>query len=190
VPLLAAKGWDFTVADREHIKVIRQLAKSLSPDGMRNLVRRGAPLTAAQQVARNGRLPIADVVAEPAPILKIVAARGRGDIVRALLQERLAWSRIELSAALVAFAKFDDLATFKALLAAGADVNARNEYDYSTLSQCPRPDVAKLLLDAGADLVASNAQGVTVRELLRKNLACTATSQVVEKWALAHERPH
>lgn len=175
--LLADQGWDFTRADREHLEVVGRLAKALSVKGMIDLVHRGAPVTAAQQTANKLWLT---------PVLHIVAQRGRGDIIRALLAADLTWSRAELSAALVALTPFDDPATFTALLAAGANVNDRDDYDYTALMRCPSRVVTKRLLDAGADPTLRG----TSKFLRADQVRCAGTIRAIREWTSTQERPH
>jgi ankyrin repeat protein len=59
-------------------------------------------------------------------------------------------------------AAFGNLETLKLLLDAGADVNARNDFNATALLWCARdPDKARLLIERGADLNAQSKQGRT-----------------------------
>jgi len=53
----------------------------------------------------------------------------------------------------------DDVAVARALLALGANVNARTDYGYTALMLARRPEVARLLLEAGADPSLRNNDG-------------------------------
>ena len=59
-------------------------------------------------------------------------------------------------------AAFGNLETLKLLLDAGADVNARNDFDATALLWAARdPEKARLLIEHGADVNAQSKQGRT-----------------------------
>ena len=110
---LAAQGWIVTNPTFQNMKFVRAVAQHGTLKGVLDMVRRGVPVSSAQQ---------SDLSPENrALVLGIVANRGEGAIVNALLEEKIKWSREELTEAFRRLAEHSDAAVLSKLIAAGAD---------------------------------------------------------------------
>lgn len=74
-----------------------------------------------------------------------------------------------------------------ALIALGADVNAKNQmYGETPLMVCRNPKVTQMLLDAGANPYARNDENRTALDLARSRDGGHAVVAVLERWMAAH----
>ena len=136
--------------------------------------RDGDGVSATMHALYRGRSEIAEAIAAALPELDVfeAAALGRSDRVRALLEADPSLARAVSPDGFTAlhypafFGRGDAVEVSRALLAAGADVNARSANDFSVLPLHSavaggHGAVAGLLIEAGADVNATQRHGWT-----------------------------
>ncbi|MFM9865271.1 MAG: ankyrin repeat domain-containing protein, partial [Micropepsaceae bacterium] len=122
---LAAQGSIITSPTFQNMKYVRAVAQYGTLAGILDMVRRGVPVSAEQQ---------RDVSPEyRVPVLGIVASRGEGGIVGALLDEEIKWSNEEVTAAFRWLSLHDDSGALERLAAAGADARSAFLRDHTAL---------------------------------------------------------
>ncbi len=113
---LAADGCVFSRTDRQAMKAVVGVAMNATKNGILDLLRRGAPISIAQQ--RKAKASTATNV------LGLISKRGDDQIIEALLATELEWTKDELNDAAVGLAYDGKLHTVKRLLARGANPRA------------------------------------------------------------------
>jgi ankyrin repeat protein len=150
------------------------VAAALSADPGLAAARDGDGVSATMHALYRGRRDLAETVAAALPELDLfeAAALGRVDRLEALLASgpELAVARSADGFTALHYPAFfgagDAAAASRALLAAGADVNARSANDFSVLpihsaTAGDHDDVVAVLVDAGADVNATQRHGWT-----------------------------
>ena len=150
------------------------VAGALAADRPLAGARDGDGISATMHALYRGRTSIAEVVAAALPSLDVfeAAALGRAERVRELVVESPELARAHSADGFTAlhypafFGLGDAVGASRALLDAGADVNARSANDLSVLPlhsavAGDHAEVAALLIDAGADVNARQRHGWT-----------------------------
>jgi ankyrin repeat protein len=150
------------------------VAAALAEDPELASVRDVEGVSASMHALYRGRGDIAETIAAALPGLDVfeAAAMGRADLVRPLVAGDPSLARALSPDGFTAlhypafFGRGDAVGASRALLAAGADVNARSQNPFSVLPlhsalAGSREDVAALLIDAGADVNATQRHGFT-----------------------------
>lgn len=155
-------------------------------DIARMLVERGAPLSFGEACAIGDEARVHAMLAEDRSLLDARTADGfppvgmaiffgHGALARWLIEQgadvNAAATNAQRVAPLHAAAAVCDRETLRALLARGADPNARQQMDYAPLhGAASRGDIeaAQLLLAHGADPDARGSDGMSVADLARK----------------------
>jgi uncharacterized protein len=137
---------------------------------------------------------VTQVVAHPAPLVDAVRSRD-GATARKLLKDSprdgVRQLAVDGTSALHWAVYYDDADMVDRLVAAGADVNARNDYGATPLSQAAvvgNVRVIKRLLGAGADVEAANADGQTALMVLARSSNVEAAKLLLKRGAKVDSR--
>ena len=139
---------------------------------------------------------VSEVAARPAPLVEAARARDRDTALRLLQNARpgAANERAVDGTTALHWAVYNDDATLvERLLAAGADVNARNDYGATPLSQAAvvgDARVIRALLKAGADVESPNADGQTALMVLARTSNIEAAKLLLKRGANVNAREH
>ncbi len=142
-----------------------------------------------------GARAVTEVVARPAPLVEAVRARDDAAALRLLQESKSAAQEraVDGTTALHWAVYNDDVALVERLLAAGADVNAKNDYGATPLSQAAvvgNARVIRALLTAGADVESPNADGQTALMVLARTSNVEAARLLLKRGAKANAREH
>jgi ankyrin repeat protein len=136
---------------------------------------------------------VTQVVAHPAPLVDAVRARDSATARKLLRESREAVKQIAVdgTTALHWAVYNDDADLVDRLVAAGADVNAANDYGATPLSQAAvvgNVRVIKRLLGAGADVESANADGQTALMVLARSSNVEAARLLLKRGARVDTR--
>jgi ankyrin repeat protein len=136
---------------------------------------------------------VTQVVAHKAPLVEAARARDSATVQNLLRESRAAVRQLAVdgTTALHWAVYNDDAALVERLVAAGADVNARNDYGATPLSQAAvvgNARVIKRLLSAGADVEAANADGQTALMVLARSSNVEAAKLLLRRGARVDAR--
>lgn len=153
-----------------------------------------AALALAGHAAWGGQAPPAVANATPAPLVNAVRQRDT-QVVARMLGVRPAVDvnqrAVDGTSALHWAVYNDDLSLVDKLLLAGADVNARNDYQATPLSEAAVVGNAKMiarLLKAGADVESANADGQTALMVIARSDHVDAAQLLIKAGAKVNAR--
>ncbi len=163
---LRAEGWDFKRKDTANTSMVAGVARLGDVAAVADLISADAPLGAIDAVAGEEWLLVRDN-----PLVS-AANRGAFDIVDALLRTNATWSPLVLGHALVAGARFGDVAFCRAMLDRGAELRTRDAMGKTALMSAAEsgvPEIVELLLTAGASVSDVDEDGETALHWVGKD---------------------
>jgi ankyrin repeat protein len=144
----------------------------------------------------SGQGTVTEAVAKPAPLVEAVRARDQATALRLLrgAKSGMATERAVDGTTALHWAVYnDDAMLVERLIAAGADVNAKNDYGATPLSQAAvvgDVQVIRRLLKAGADVESPNADGQTALMVLARSSNVEAARLLLKRGASVNAREH
>lgn len=163
---LRAEGWDFKGQNSDNATMIAGVARSGDVAAVADLIAAGVPLGNVDAAAGKESLLAWNNA------LVSAADRGAFDIVDALLRTNQKWSPVVLGHALVAGARFGDVAFCREMLRRGAPISTRDAQEKSALMSAAEsgvPEVVALMLTAGARPNEADEDGETALHWVGKD---------------------
>jgi hypothetical protein len=166
VAALRAEGWDFKRQDPANTSMIAGVARLGDGAAVADLIAAGSPLGNIDGAAGEEWLLVRDN-----PLVS-AANRGAFDIVDALLRTNQQWRPVVLGHALVAGARFGDVAFCREMLRRGAPVSSRDAQGKTAVMSAAEsgvPEIVAVMLDAGARPNEADEEGETALHWVGKD---------------------
>jgi ankyrin repeat protein len=173
VALMISKGADVQAKDRNGVTALHQATNAGDLESMRLLIENGADVNALDSLGDSPLLKGAGLGS--AAVVRLLLSKGARPNVARTVYNKARHGQIALVGLtpLIHAAPYGTTETIAALLAAGADVKARDSRGMTPLmfavaSERQDPGVVKLLLDAGSEVNARSGAGETALDWAMK----------------------